>query len=112
MDEYELIIVFKSETPFYEIRSLIVDDLLDNFNNLQMWDFQRKKDGIISKLKQENEQLKAQFDKLLDFVAENYIDECDVCELTDTCINSEGVCPFAWSNRNIKDLIIKHINRS
>lgn len=57
-DEYELIIVFKSETPFYKIRSFIVDDLLDNFNNLQMWDFKRKKDGIISKLKKENAMLK------------------------------------------------------
>lgn len=62
-------------------------------------------------LKQENEQLKIQFDKLLDFVADR-TEECDVCELTDTCINSEGVCPFAGSDRNIKDLIIKHINGS
>ena len=63
-NEYELTIVFKSETPFYEIRSFIVNDLLDNFNNLQMWDFKRKKDGIISKLKQENEQLKQQIEKM------------------------------------------------
>lgn len=66
---------------------------------------------IIEKLLEENEQLKVQFDKLLDFVM-GRIEECDVCELTDTCINSEGVCPFTWSDRNIKDLIIKHINRS
>lgn len=58
-----------------------------------------------------NEKLKAQFEKLLEFCL-NYVDECDVCELTDTCINSEGVCPFAGSNRNIKKLIIRHINRS
>jgi len=56
------------------------------------------------KLVEENEQLKAQFEKLLDFVAENYVEECDVCEETYTCINSEGVCPFAWSNRNIKEI--------
>jgi hypothetical protein len=62
------------------------------------------------RLKQEYEQLKQQIEKLLDFVADR-VEECDVCELTDTCINSEGVCPFAWSGRNIKDLIIKHINR-
>ena len=65
----------------------------------------------VLKLRAENKQLKAQFDKLLDFVADR-VEECDVCELTDTCINSEGVCPFARSNRNIKDLIIKHINGS
>lgn len=59
-------------------------------------------------LQKENEQLKLQFEKLLDFVADR-VEECDVCELTDTCINSEGVCPFARSNRNIKDLIKKHI---
>ena len=60
------------------------------------------------KLKQENEQLKIQFDKHLDFVADR-VEECDVCELTDICINSEGLCLFARSNRNIKDLIKKHI---
>lgn len=63
----------------------------------------------VLKLRIENEQLKVQFDKLLDFVV-GRVEECDICELTDTCINSEGVCPFAWSDRNIKDLIIKHIN--
>lgn len=67
---------------------------------------------LAKSLEQGNEQLKVQFDKLLIFVAENYIEECAVCELTDTCINSEGVCPFAKSNRNIKELIIKHITRS
>lgn len=63
----------------------------------------------IIELEKENEQLKARFEKLLDFVVDR-TEECDVCELTDTCINSEGVCPFAWSNRNIKDLIIKYID--
>lgn len=60
--------------------------------------------------KKEDVRLKQQIEKLLDFCL-NYVDECDVCELTDTCINSEGVCPFAKSNRDIKKLILKHINR-
>ena len=34
---------------------------------------------------EENQPLKAQFEKLLEFCL-NYVDECDVCELTDTCI--------------------------
>ena len=63
-DEYELIIVFRSKAPFDEIRNFIVDDLLDNFDNLQMWDFKRNKDGTINKLKQEIEQLKAQSEKM------------------------------------------------
>lgn len=76
--------------------------LLDGFRDIS---------SFISDLRKENEQLKVQFDKLLDFVAER-VEECDVCELTDTCINGDGVCPFARSNRNIKDLIKKHINGS
>lgn len=56
----------------------------------------------------ENEQLKENFDKLLDFVVER-TEQCDVCPLTNTCINSEGVCPYAWQKIDIKDWILKYI---
>lgn len=42
-NEYELTIVFKSETHFYEIRSFLIDNLLDKFENLQMWNLKRSK---------------------------------------------------------------------
>ena len=41
-EEYELTIVFKSETPFYEIGSFIINNLLDKFKNLQMWNLKRR----------------------------------------------------------------------
>lgn len=84
--------------------------LVENHLYIRLTDFKIVMEKI-SYVEQENEQLKVQFEKLLDFVADR-VEECDVCELTDTCINSEGVCPFARSNRNIKDLIKKHINGS
>ena len=40
------------------------------------------------------EDLEAQIEKLIDFVLSK-IECCDVCLLTDTCINSEGTCPYA-----------------
>ena len=42
----------------------------------------------------EIEDLKAQIEKLIDFVLSK-IECCDVCPITDTCINSEGTCPYA-----------------
>lgn len=38
--------------------------------------------------------LKAQIEKLIDFVLSK-TECCDVCPITDTCTNSEGVCPYA-----------------
>ena len=40
------------------------------------------------------EELEAQIEKLIDFVLSK-IECCDVCPITDTCINSEGTCPYA-----------------
>lgn len=64
-----------------------------------------------------SEELKAQFEKLLDFAAER-TEMCDVCPQTDNCINSEGTCPYAaldeekatrkWIERYIKGA--KHQN--
>jgi hypothetical protein len=39
-------------------------------------------------------ELEAQIEKLIDF-AVSRTECCDVCPITDTCINSEGVCTYA-----------------
>lgn len=39
-------------------------------------------------------ELEEQNEKLIDFVLSK-IECCDVCPITDTCINSEGTCPYA-----------------
>jgi hypothetical protein len=53
---------------------------------------------IVNKaLKQKGEQiakLEVQIEKLIDFVLSK-TECCDVCPITDTCINSEGTCPYA-----------------
>lgn len=55
------------------------------------------------------EKLKKRFKKLLELAAE-HVDECEVCDFADSCIkNSEGTCPFAWVERDIKDLIKKYV---
>lgn len=38
--------------------------------------------------------LESQIEKLIDFVISK-TECCDVCPITDTCINSEGTCPYA-----------------
>lgn len=45
-------------------------------------------------LEKENAELEAQIEKLIDFVLSK-TECCDVCPMTDTCINSEGTCPYA-----------------
>lgn len=40
-EEYDFVIRFKSNKPKYEIRSYIINHILDEFDNLQMWDFKR-----------------------------------------------------------------------
>lgn len=39
-------------------------------------------------------ELESQIEKLIDFVLSK-TECCDVCPITDTCINSEGTCPYA-----------------
>lgn len=39
-------------------------------------------------------ELEEQIEKLIDFVLSK-TECCDVCPITDTCINSEGTCPYA-----------------
>lgn len=45
-------------------------------------------------LRQTIKELKAQIEKLLDFVVERTVC-CDVCPNSDTCRNDEGTCPHA-----------------
>jgi hypothetical protein len=46
------------------------------------------------KLQERIEELEQQIEKLIDFVLSK-TECCDVCPITDTCINSEGTCPYA-----------------
>ena len=47
-----------------------------------------------AELNQKITALEAQIEKLIDFVLSK-TECCDVCPITDTCINSEGTCPYA-----------------
>lgn len=40
-EEYDLVIRFKSNKPKYEIRDYIINHTLNEFDDLQMWDFKR-----------------------------------------------------------------------
>lgn len=71
MTDYELIIRFSSDTPFYEIRSYMIDSLLNEFQNLNMWDLKRVQESLIEKqknriatLEKENAELKEKFLKV------------------------------------------------
>lgn len=55
--------------------------------------------------------LEQQIEKLLDFVVER-TEECDVCPLSETCANSEGVCPYRNKRINLKEWILRHIEVS
>lgn len=47
----------------------------------------------IHDLNERNKMLEAQIEKLIYFVLSK-TECCDVCPMTDTCINSEGTCPY------------------
>ena len=53
-------------------------------------DLQKDKGNLTDRVRE----LEQQIEKLIDFVLSK-IECCDVCLLTDTCINSEGTCPYA-----------------
>ena len=48
---------------------------------------------LIGEQKRKIVELEAQIEKLIDFVLSK-TECCDVCPITDTCINSEGTCPY------------------
>ena len=61
--------------------------------SIEMYCGKAYKDGAEPREKRISE-LKAQIEKLIDFVLSK-TECCDVCPITDTCINSEGTCPYA-----------------
>ncbi len=65
--------------------------------NSTVWAMVKEKDkqiGEFEKLPRKVKELEAQIEKLIDFVLSK-TECCDVCPITDTCINSEGTCPYA-----------------
>lgn len=56
-------------------------------------DLEHKKIAIRSR-NADIKELESQIKKLIDFVLSK-TECCDVCPITDTCINSEGTCPYA-----------------
>ena len=61
------------------------------------------------KVKEQNEQLKARLEKLIDFTS-HYINECDVCELWKDCKVNDWCCPA--QTKDIKELIREYVSRS
>lgn len=61
MNEFDLIIRFKSDEDSITLQSYIIDHLLEDklFDNLQMWDFKRSEVLSIVNLRKENAELKA-----------------------------------------------------
>ena len=60
-------------------------------------------------------ELEAQIEKLIDFVLSK-TECCDVCPITDTCINSEGTCPYtgilAKSEEEVtREWLLQYISR-
>lgn len=49
--------------------------------------------GKVAFLENDLNNAKSQIEKLIDFVLPK-TECCDVCPITDTCINSEGTCPY------------------
>lgn len=52
--------------------------------------------------------LKENFTKLLDYTMQ-YVEICDVCPESSTCINSEGTCPMAGYKGSLKPLLLKQL---
>jgi hypothetical protein len=53
-------------------------------------DLQKDKGNLTDRVRE----LEQQIEKFIDFVLSK-TECCDVCPITDTCINSEGTCPYA-----------------
>ena len=68
---------------------------IEKLNIIAEWQEQHKQ--LIEDLnnsKKRIAELETQIEKLIDFVLSK-TECCDVCPITDTCINSEGTCPYA-----------------
>ena len=77
------------------------------YDKANEWHYSSK--GEYQKVKEENEQLKAQFEKLIN-LASHYISECDVCELYENCKENDWCCPN--QTKDIKELIREYVSRS
>ena len=71
----------------YKLNSLI------QYND-ELCDSVEKQSFKICTLENKITKLEQQIEKLIDFVLSK-TECCDVCPETDTCINSEGTCPYA-----------------
>lgn len=73
-----------------EEKNIELENKLCNVANNLLENWCRNKEDYCPHL----EKLEAQIEKLIDFVLSK-TECCDVCPITDTCINSEGTCPYA-----------------
>lgn len=67
MNEFDLIVRFKSDENSITLRNYIIDHLFEDklFDNLQMWDFKRSEVLSIVNLQKENAELKIFCKKLI-----------------------------------------------
>ena len=62
-------------------------------------------------LEKENEELKAQIEKMKSFI-HSEIDFCVYCPLTNECRNEEGTCPYAYATEEEqKNLLMDFIQK-
>lgn len=73
----------------YEIQKIRDTSFCSGYNTA-VSKYKRQNGELTDKVKE----LEAQIEKLIDFVLSK-TECCDVCPITDTCINSEGTCPYA-----------------
>ena len=71
-----------------------VQDYEGNYIDISERIIKTFKDGAEFGYNKAKEEMQAQIEKLIDFVLSK-IECCDVCPITDTCINSKGTCPYA-----------------
>ena len=72
-------------------------DVIENESDCLICDFPKLKTDLEKQndeLKDKIKELEKQIEKLIHFVLIK-TDCCEVCPITDTCINSEGTCPYA-----------------
>ena len=68
---------------------------------------EQNKDGTIRpcEVMKENEELKAQIEKMKNFIFEE-VDFCSYCPLTNECENNEVTCPYAYATEEEQKKIL------
>lgn len=81
MNEFDLIVRFKSDEDSITLRNYIIDHLFEDklFDNLQMWDFRRSEVLSILNLRKENTELKAKIKQIIE--RERVVPEHYLCEM-------------------------------